>query len=335
MIYYRPIPVVDTALIEYSRRLAGGLAGFSTVEVLRRGHEPEIVAADEVPAEVLDRLTQPREPIAGLDLSRPTLMGILNVTPDSFSDGGLHEDADQAVARAIQMTEQGADVIDIGGESTRPGAAFVPAEEEIRRTEPVIRALRENGFGAVISIDTRKAEVARHAIAAGANLFNDVTALRFDPESIATAAELQAPVCLMHTGGDPETMQDNPSYDDVLLDVYDHLSERVDACEAAGIPRERILIDPGIGFGKTFDHNLALLRRLSLFHGIGCGILLGVSRKGFIGRFGAEPDPARRAPGSISVALEGLRQGVQMLRVHDIAETRQAVALWKALAEDD
>ncbi len=334
MTYYRPIPSTDTAKGRDAIPLAGGLASFNAVEILSRDAPPRIVSPTETPSDWLDRFTAPRAPIAGLDLSRPRLMGILNVTPDSFSDGGLHDDTDQAVARARQMVAQGANIIDIGGESTRPGAAFVPETQELQRTEPVIRALRDTGFTAAISIDTRKAAVARRAIEAGANLFNDVTALSFDPDSLATAAELKAPVCLMHTGGDPETMQDRPDYDDVLLDVYDHLAARIATCEAAGIPRSRILVDPGIGFGKTFAHNLALLRRLSLFHGLGCPILLGVSRKGFIGHYGAEPDPARRAPGSIAVALEGLRQGVQMLRVHDISQTRQAVSLWQALAEE-
>ena len=333
MIYYRPIPSCDVARPVDALPLAGGLSWFTHVEVIERARRGEIIPASDAPAEILVRLTASRHPIAGLDLTRPKLMGILNVTPDSFSDGGIHASEELAIARARQMVSLGADIIDIGGESTRPGASFVPADQEIARTEPVIRALKQSGLATTISIDTRKAEVARSAIVAGAGLFNDVTALRYDPESLGTAAELGVPVCLMHTGGDPADMQDNPEYDDVLLEVYDHLAERVEACVSGGISRDRILVDPGIGFGKSFEHNVTLLKNMSLFHGLGCAILLGVSRKGFIGKFGAEPDPAKRAPGSIAVALDGLRQGVQMLRVHDIAETRQAVALWQALAE--
>ena len=207
----------------------------------------------------------------------------------------------------------------------------VPVAEEIARVVPVIEALRAGGFTTPISVDTRKAAVARAALAAGADLFNDVSALTYDPSSAAVAAQAQAPVCLMHAQGDPATMQADPRYDDVLLDVYDHLETRVAAAVAAGIPRDCILVDPGIGFGKTQAHNLALLRGISLFHGLGCPILLGVSRKGFIGVIGDARDAAQRAPGSIALGLDAARQGVQILRVHDVTETRQACALWRAL----
>jgi dihydropteroate synthase len=229
------------------------------------------------------------------------------------------------------MAEAGADILDIGGESTRPGADPVPEAEEIDRVVPVIAALRAGGLATPISIDTRNAAVARAAFEAGADLLNDVSALAHDPASLGLAAASGRPVCLMHAQGNPKTMQAAPAYDDVLLDVFDHLEARVAAAVAAGIPRGRILVDPGIGFGKTLAHNLALVRGLSLLHGLGCAILFGASRKRFIGTIGGAEAPADRVPGSIAVALEALRQGAQVLRVHDVSATRQAVALWTAL----
>lgn len=270
-----------------------------------------------------------------IDISTSRIMGILNVTPDSFSDGGEHFSLEDAVARARKMVDEGADILDIGGESTRPGADFVPAEEEIRRTVPVINAIRDSGLKTPISIDTRKAEVAQAAINAGANLFNDVSALTFDSDSLAVAAKLDANVCIMHATGDPKTMQDEPQYDDVLQEVYDYLESRIAACVAAGISPHKIMIDPGIGFGKTQAHNLTLLRGIAKFHDLDCPILLGVSRKRFIGTIGNEPDPARRAAGSIAVGLAAINQGVQILRVHDIRETKQAIALWMAVQQEN
>lgn len=309
-------------------RLAGGPRWFERVEHMRRDGFCEVILAEDIPETVLKRLTTPRPPICGVAMDRPSIMGILNVTPDSFSDGGEHRCVE--VEDAAQMLKNGADIIDIGGESTRPGAAFVPPKEEAARVLPVVEALIAKGIGP-ISVDTRKAAVAAAAMKAGAELFNDVTALTFDPESLKIATESGAAVCLMHSVGTPKDMQDNPKYNNALLDVYDYLHKRVEGCVAAGIPRARIMIDPGLGFGKTHAHNMALLRGISLFHGLGCAILLGVSRKGMIGKIADEPRPERRFAGSIALGLEGLNQGVQMLRVHDIAETKQAIALWSAL----
>jgi dihydropteroate synthase len=233
------------------------------------------------------------------------------------------------------MAEAGADILDIGGESTRPGADPVSLDTETQRVVPVIAVLRAEGFALPISVDTRNAAVAAAAIDAGADLFNDVSSLTHDPESRSLAAAREVPVCLMHALGDPKTMQDAPAYDDVLLDVLDTLEARVTAAEASGIPRARILVDPGIGFGKTVAHNLALIRGLAAFHGLGCGVLFGASRKRFIGALGNAPEARDRWPGSIAVALEALRQGAQVLRVHDVRETRQAVALWTALNGDE
>ena len=309
--------------------LAGGRQWFASVEVLSRGAK-RIVAAGDLPGEVRDRLSGPRGSFGGLGLERVRLMGILNVTPDSFSDGGQFLKPEAAVHQA-RMMAAGAEIIDIGGESTRPGAVEVAVEEEIARTAPVIAALRAGGLEGPISIDTRKAPVAEAALAAGASWINDVTAMRFDPAMAGVVARTGAPVILMHSIATPATMQDDPVYDDVLLDVYDALAARVAEAEAAGIARDRIAIDPGIGFGKTLEHNLALLRGLSVFHDLGLPVLLGASRKRFIGTVGAEADAAKRMPGSLAVALWGAGQGMQMIRVHDVAETRQALKLWEAV----
>ena len=217
-----------------------------------------------------------------------------------------------------------------GGDAPLPEVA---EGDEIARTAPVIAALRAGGLDLPISIDTRKAGVARAAFAAGAGILNDVTALQFDPAMAQVAAQAGRPVILMHSIETPATMQADPSYDDVLLDVYDALAARVAAAEAAGIARANIAIDPGIGFGKTLAHNLALLQRLSLFHNLGLPVLLGASRKRFIGTIGQEAEAARRMPGSLAVALWGVSQGVQMIRVHDVAETRQALSLWQATTQ--
>ncbi len=260
-------------------------------------------------------------------MGAPRLMGILNVTPDSFSDGGDFSDHDQAVERARHMMTEGADIIDIGGESTRPGAEHVSVDEEVARVLPVIETLAKNS-GVPISIDTRKAEVARQAIAAGAGFFNDVSALSFDAESLPAAAELSVPVCLMHASGDPKTMQSKLDYSNVLLDVFDYLEERRDAALAEGITLGNIALDPGIGFGKTTDQNIELVRGLSLFHTLGCALLVGASRKRFIGEISGTNLAKDRMSGSLAVALDAVRQGVQLLRVHDVIETRRALDVW-------
>ena len=332
---YRPIPQSGTPRPPDALPLAGGPLWFDRVAEHRRGAPPRLRPAADLPPEALAPLTAPRAPVCGLALDRPRIMGILNVTPDSFSDGGLHATLPLAVAGARALAEAGADIVDIGGESTRPGADPVPVEDEIARTAPVIATLRAGGFALPISIDTRNAAVAAAALDAGADLFNDVSAMRHDPQSLLLAAGRGVPVCLMHALGDPKTMQDAPAYDDVLLDVLDMLEGRIAAAEAAGIERARILVDPGLGFGKTVDHNLALVRGLAALHGLGCPILFGASRKRFIGTIGDAPLARERAPGSIATALEALRQGAQVLRVHDVQETRQAVALWSALNGDE
>ena len=328
--YFRPIPTIDPAQHHAALRLAGGWCHFSHLEILDRSGPARIIPATEAPQPILDRLTAPRAPLAGISLDRPRLMGILNLTPDSFSDGGLHSSPEAALAAGRALVAEGADVLDAGGESTRPGAQETPVAEEIARTAGVIEELVRAGLYAPISIDTRKAEVARAAFAAGASIVNDVSAFRFDPELAEFAAKSEVPVILMHSLGTPDRMQDMVEYEDVLLDVYDALEERIGVAEAAGIPRARIVVDPGIGFGKHDPENQALLRRISLFHSLGCPVLLGVSRKGMIGRVGAIPEPSERDAASAAVGLWALSQGIQMLRVHDISIHRQMIALWQA-----
>lgn len=332
-LYYRPIAQTDALRPEGALPLAGGWCWFAEVEVLSRAGSQGRMAARDLPPEVAARLTAPRAPMAGIGFERPSVMGILNLTPDSFSDGGRFDAPLAALARARALVAAGADMLDLGGESTRPGAVEVAVAEEVARTAPVIAALRAEGFAAPISIDTRKAAVARAALSAGAELVNDVTALRFDADMAQVVADAGAPVCLMHSIGTPETMNDQARYDDVLLEVYDHLEERLAVAEAAGIKRAQVLIDPGIGFAKTLEHNLALMRGLSLFHGLGCALLLGVSRKRFIGTIGQAEAADARAPGTLAVTLEGLRQGAQMHRVHDVAEISQGIRLFNAITK--
>ncbi|MCA3458953.1 MAG: dihydropteroate synthase [Rhodobacter sp.] len=333
MAYYRPIAMTDIARPPRALALAGGRCWFAQVEVLDRGRPARLAPVSEVPDAVLARLTAPRAPLAGLAMDRPQIMGILNVTPDSFSDGGRFLDPAAALAQARVLAAEGAALLDIGGESTRPGSAEVPVAEEIARTAPVIAALRDAGLP--LSIDTRKAGVARAALAAGAGMVNDVSALTFDAGLAGVVAAAGVPLVLMHAQGTPATMQDAPAYDDVLLDVYDWLEHRIAVAAGAGIARGRIVVDPGIGFGKTAAHNLALIRGLSLFHGLGCPVLLGASRKRFIGTISGQERPDRRVAGSLAVALAAAAQGVQLLRVHDVAETRAALALWRAILAGD
>ena len=258
-------------------------------------------------------------------------MGVVNVTPDSFSDGGRFIDADAAIAQGLALIAEGADLLDIGGESTRPGSDAVSVEEEIARIVPVINGLRA-ATDRPISIDTRKAAVAEAAINAGASLWNDVTALSGDPAALATAARLGVPVILMHMQGQPQTMQADPRYGDVVAEVCAYLAERARLAMAAGVAREAISLDPGIGFGKTLEHNLALLSHIDALAHLGFPVVLGVSRKRFIqGLDLSAIEPTDRLGGSIAAALAGAQAGVDMLRVHDVAQTAQALAVWQAI----
>ncbi|MBN8888599.1 MAG: dihydropteroate synthase [Rudaea sp.] len=264
-----------------------------------------------------------------LALDRPRIAGIVNVTADSFSDGGRFLDPQQAVAYALTLVEKGADLLDVGGESTRPGASEVSAADEIARVVPVIEALAKQ-VQVPIAIDTSKPEVMRAAVAAGAGLINDVYALRRDG-ALDAAAELKVPVCLMHMQGEPRTMQEAPHYDDVVGEVKRFLADRIFACELSGIEKKRILVDPGFGFGKTLEHNLALLRSLDQLATLGVPLLAGLSRKSMIGALTGR-DVEHRAAGSAAAALIAVQKGAVIVRVHDVAATRDALAVWQGVA---
>jgi dihydropteroate synthase len=284
----------------------------------------------------LPRLRPSRASVAGspglqvgrflFDLKRPLLMGVVNVTPDSFSDGGKFFDAKAAVAHALQLIEDGADILDIGGESSRPGALPVSAEEEVERILPVLEGLK--GAQQPLSVDTRRPEVMRAALKAGASMINDIDALTA-PGALQAVASSQCAVCLMHKKGEPATMQRDPHYADVVREVADFLRDRIAACDEAGISRARIVIDPGFGFGKTVEHNLQLLRNLQPLVELGAPVLAGLSRKSTLGRLTGRPVEERLA-GSLAMALLALQGGATILRVHDVRETRDVIAVWEA-----
>jgi dihydropteroate synthase len=353
-VYLRPLGLIEgqvaRAAIEggWALALCDGRTAFTACEIWQRGpwgidrevlpatglaawlqHQPGEVQA--AAAQLCARLGASPSWPDGLPAHRPLLIGVVNVTPDSFSDGGQFSEPAAAVAHGLQLRAEGADIVDVGGESTRPGADAISADEEIRRTAPVIEALARAGV--LVSIDTRKAAVMRTAIAAGARMINDISALRHDPDGLATAGASGLPVVLMHSRGEPATMQVQPTYQRAPLDVFDHLAARVLAWTEAGYERARLIVDPGIGFGKTLDHNLDILSQLGLYLGLGLPVLLGVSRKSFTGRLAGGAPPTARLPGSLAAALWAVAPGAAILRVHDVAATQQAVALWRALAD--
>lgn len=343
-LYLRPIgllygPVAAEAMAHgLALPLGGGPIAFTAAELIENlpdaSHRRLLPASElagasahhpDLPA-LLARVTAERPPFAGRSLDRPLLMGIVNVTPDSFSDGGLYDTTDGAVTHAAELIAGGAAIVDVGGESTRPGSDAVIEDDELARVLPVLDGLA--GMHAAISIDTRKGSVAREAAKRGATIFNDVSALTYDPDSLTAAAETGLSVILMHAKGEPKTMQHDPRYDDVVLEVYDYLKARIEAAERAGIPCARIAADPGIGFGKTLAHNLLLLANLTILHGLGVPLLVGASRKRFISGLDGGEQPRDREAGSYAAALAAAAQGAQMLRVHDVAGTRQALAVW-------
>jgi dihydropteroate synthase len=351
-IYLRPLGLTSTAdgtagpPPEDELPLAGGPFQFTSCEVTHRFGETllhtvlparEVVAwsnDEEAPgssqaALLLDRVTRRRPDFCELSPDRVCIMGVINVTPDSFSDGGDALEPLAAVQKARAMVAAGADMIDVGGESTRPGSDPVPADRQCERVLPVIRALARDGVK--VSIDTRSAAVMTEGLQAGAVIVNDVSALSHDEDSLAVVARSGAGVVLMHMQGEPKTMQLDPRYDSAPLDIFDFLEQRIQACLSVGIERYRIAIDPGIGFGKTLDHNIEILHHLALYHGLGCPIVLGVSRKSFVATLSSKEPPKERLGGSLAAALFAVGQGVQILRVHDVAATRQALRVWRAL----
>ena len=320
------LPLAEGPIAFTAAELIEGAPGNSkarlfTARSLAESHDADL-------SKVLERVTAARPPFAGRSLDRPLLMGIVNVTPDSFSDGGLYDTKEEAIVHAADLVNAGAAIIDIGGESTRPGSDAVEEDEELGRIVPVLDGL--SGLDAVISVDTRKAKTARAAAKAGAAILNDVSAFTYDPQSLAAAAEMGLSVILMHAQGEPKTMHLNPVYADVVLEVFDYLEQRIEAAEAAGISRAKFAADPGVGFGKTMEHTLSLLANLSLFHGLGVPLLVGASRKRFIAGIDGGEQPKSREPGSLAVAIAAASQGNQILRVHDVATTRQGLAVWRA-----
>ncbi|MBS0242195.1 MAG: dihydropteroate synthase [Proteobacteria bacterium] len=321
--------VVFTAL-ELLQRHSDGAVDRRLLSVAEARHE--IARSGTVGAEMKAALlgfAANRPAVAGLAMDRPRIMGVVNVTPDSFSDGGSFATPKEAIEFARRLIDEGAEMIDIGGESTRPGSDRLSVEEELHRVMPVIEGLAGK-VTARLSIDTRNAEVMRRAALAGVNILNDVSALTWDSNSLRVASETRLPVVLMHSKGEPKSMQQNPRYNNALLDVYDMLHERIETCGRAGIPKERIIVDPGIGFGKTLAHNLDLIAGLALFHALGTTVMLGASRKSMIGALTGALDPSERVPGSLAAALAGAMHGCGILRVHDVAATRQALTVWEA-----
>lgn len=342
--YLRPTQFVDTPIGHPDgsvARLAGGMLWFAAYEVIEAG-ERRTVAVSAVDtlgaraAELHTAITAPRPALTlgerTLRFDQPLVAGILNVTPDSFSDGGANHDDPAAAADAgVRMAAAGAALIDVGGESTRPGAALVWEDDEIKRVVPVIERLARAGV--TVSIDTRKAAVMESALAAGAAIVNDVSALLWDDRSAEVVARAGCPVVLMHSPDPKQGGHGNAGYADVLTEVFDWLEARIIAAVAAGIDRSRLLVDPGIGFGKTLSENLALINGLAIFHGLGCPILLGASRKRMIGALSNEAPASERLGGSLALALKGAEAGVQILRVHDVAETVQALKVWRGLRD--
>ena len=267
----------------------------------------------------------------GLDLAKPKIMGVINVTPDSFSDGGETFFLEDAVSRGRSMLAAGADILDIGGESTRPGALPVSVDEECGRVVPVIASLSQEG--AMVSIDSRRAQVMAEAFSAGAAIVNDVSALTEDPDAIHLISQSGMSVVLSHMQGDPLNMQNNPTYTVASEEICEYLASRINICEVSGIPRAKIAVDPGIGFGKTLEHNLEILANIDTYHELNCALVIGVSRKSLIGQLTNIKVPSDRMPGSIAAALAARARGVQIFRVHDVAETRQAFEVWEAIEE--
>jgi dihydropteroate synthase len=327
-------------------RLAGGLNWFAAAELIAiDGHKrisTELVPVKGIESRLDDdlaaqwqALTSLRPPLQlgerTIRLDQPQIMGIVNATPDSFSDGGQFADAASAAEAGARMAAEGAAIIDVGGESTRPGARTIWEGDEIQRIVPVIRQLAAGGTA--VSVDTRKADVMTAAVQAGARMINDVSALTFDARSAEVAASFNVPLVLMHYQGDPQTMQDDPRYDDVLVEVYLWLEERIAAAVEAGVKREHVLIDPGFGFGKNVGHNLELMNGLAMFHSLGCPLVVGASRKRTIGALSGEAPPDKRLAGSIALALKAVEQGAQIIRVHDVFETVQALKVWRGLRD--
>jgi len=353
-LYLRPTGFIESPQHHEgaSMRLAGGMLWFTQIEVIDKtgatatrqlvgvrewdGFVAALSADKQARCNLLSaRLTGPRAALQmgerTIRLDQPQVMGIINMTPDSFSDGGKNADIEAAASAAIAMSSAGAAIIDVGGESTRPGAPLVWEGDEIKRVEPLIQRLAS--AGTAVSIDTRKAAVMETAVTAGAGMINDVSALLYDDRAVEVAKAKGVPVVLMHAPSQSSDPHKGGDYGDVVTDVFDWLEARVDAVEAAGIPREEILVDPGIGFGKSLAENLSIINNLSIYHGLGCAILFGASRKRMIGALSNEAPVEARLGGSVFLAMKAIEQGAHVVRVHDVPETVQAVQVWRGLRD--
>jgi len=345
-IYVRPTNIVfgQKAKFFVDKKKARSLCGlenvaFLSIEILTRQSESNLV--EEYSIEQLEKvnfrhkidldlnkISSKRNSILNLDLKQPVLMGVLNVTPDSFSDGGKYNDTIRAIDHVKRMIDSGADIIDVGGESTRPGAKNVNEQEEISRVTEIIQLIKKRFPTQLVSLDTRKSKVMQHGVDIGIDILNDVSALDFDNESYQVVKNSNKPIILNHSQGIPENMQDNPIYNNVLLDIYDYFEKKIKFLKDNGIKDEQIIIDPGIGFGKTLDHNLQIISKISLFHSLGYPIMVGASRKSFIGKIMGDKDNPQRLGGTIASVLHSYLQGIQLFRVHDIQEIREALKVY-------
>ncbi len=311
--------------------LGGTQVRFDAFKILERGRSSLTIPAMEAPQDVLETFIRPRSSVFDLDFNKVNIMGILNVTPDSFYDGNDNFKGTDFLKKGFDLIKGGLDILDIGGESTRPGARELPIQIEKQRVSNVIKSIKKFTPKTIISVDTRKSEVAKAAIKAGASIINDVSGTTFDKEILSVASKFGAGICIMHSKGLPENMQSQPFYENVLLDVYDFLKEKFNQAKEAGISEEKIIVDPGIGFGKNLSHNKTLIKNISLFHGLGCPVMVGLSRKSIIGEIVGELNPSNRLGGSLAAVLAVVSRGAHIVRVHDVNETKQAIEVWNSL----
>ena len=347
-VYIRPLSFLygSDAKQHIKKKLALPICGnshiaFQNIEIIKKNsNTKKIIAVSQVSklatleqkqiVKDLSNIKKKRDSLYGLNLLHPIIMGVLNVTPDSFSDGGKFNTLRKAFQRTKVMLDEGAKIIDVGGESTRPGAQLISEQDECKRVLAVIKKIKKLKKN-IISIDTRKSLVMKAAVEAGANIINDVSALDFDPRAENMVLQLNKPVILNHSQGTPDTMQNNPSYKNVLIDIYDYFENKIKKLEKQGLKRKNIIVDPGIGFGKNVKHNLTLINKISFFHSLGCPLMLGPSRKSFIGKIMGSKDSTTRLGGTISSVIIGANQGVQFFRVHDIKEINEALSINSAL----
>ena len=325
--YFRPIICTESVFPADAIFLGSTRLWFNSVKVFERDKTPVVINIADAPTDVKSQLSENHNTILGAEKTPPLVMGVLNLSPDSFSDGFQVYRYNDLLKRINRMINDGVDIIDIGGESTRPGFVTISPSAEINRIEEALKIIRKTNPNMLVSIDTRKALVAEYALSRGARIFNDVSSLNFDVNSMEVAKKFDAYICLMHNSDSGKDLHKKILGKDFLLDIFDYLRERVESVVSRGISRSRIIIDPGIGFGKTEEQNLSILANISLFHTLGCPILVGVSRKRFIGNITGEDNPADRLIGSVLIAGEAIKQGVQVVRVHDIKETSQMIKI--------